>query len=173
MTQATALSEYPTANGAFRAARIAFVHALWHADIVREARAGFKTTAGREYPTAGLGAGRMEYRRTGPLNTIYRDDYATGGFKMLPVEDPKLSMTGRMIVVYTAALLPVSVLPSLLTPALTGHVYLVAATLLGIAFMWFGVSCAVYRTRLEARRLFFASIIYLPLLLGAMMLDKG
>ncbi|WP_293902511.1 6,7-dimethyl-8-ribityllumazine synthase [Phenylobacterium sp.] len=41
MTQATALQEYPTATGAFRAARIAFVHSLWHGDIVREAYTGF------------------------------------------------------------------------------------------------------------------------------------
>ncbi|HVI33114.1 6,7-dimethyl-8-ribityllumazine synthase [Phenylobacterium sp.] len=44
MTQVAPLSlsgELPTANGAFRAARIAFVHSLWHADIVREAHTGF------------------------------------------------------------------------------------------------------------------------------------
>ncbi|MCR5876015.1 6,7-dimethyl-8-ribityllumazine synthase [Phenylobacterium sp. J426] len=44
MTQATplaALQEFRTANGAFRAGRVAFVHALWHEEIVREAYAGF------------------------------------------------------------------------------------------------------------------------------------
>jgi protoheme IX farnesyltransferase len=103
---------------------------------------------------------------------MYKDDYAAGGFKMLPNADPKLSMTGRMIVLYAAALLPISVLPSVLTPALTGATYLVLAVVLGLGFLWFGIACAVYRARPDARRLFFASIVYLPLLLGAMMWDK-
>ena len=41
MTQTAVLQEYPTATGAFRATRIAFVHSLWHEEIVREAYAGF------------------------------------------------------------------------------------------------------------------------------------
>ena len=47
------------------------------AQRVREARAGLKSVAGGELPTVGVGAGKMEYRRTGPLNTLYRGNYPT------------------------------------------------------------------------------------------------
>ena len=46
------------------------------------------------------------------------------------------------------------------------------AMLLGLGFLWFGIKAAISRTRPDARKLFFASIIYLPLLLAAMMVDK-
>ncbi|MGH7215291.1 MAG: heme o synthase [Tepidisphaeraceae bacterium] len=101
---------------------------------------------------------------------LYRDDYARGGFKMLPVVDPTLETTGRQILVYGMALIPVSLLPSVLHA--TGAIYFTAAMLLGLAFLSFGVSCAATRSRTDARKLFFASIIYLPLLLAFMMIDK-
>jgi protoheme IX farnesyltransferase len=104
---------------------------------------------------------------------MYRKDYEAGGFKMLPSTDPTLAMTSRMIILYTIALIAVSVLPAALNPALFGPRYAVAAAVLGLAFLWFGIVCAIHKTRPDARRLFFASIIYLPLVLGAMMLDKG
>jgi heme O synthase-like polyprenyltransferase len=44
--------------------------------------------------------------------------------------------------------------------------------LLGLAFLSFAVSCATTRSRSDARKLFFASIVYLPLLLGALVIDK-
>ena len=49
---------------------------------------------------------------------------------------------------------------------------LAAALVLGLGFLSFGLICAATRERIDARKLFFASIIYLPLLLAAMMLDK-
>jgi protoheme IX farnesyltransferase len=101
---------------------------------------------------------------------LYRDDYRLGGFKMLPVSDPQLSATSRQILLYTAALLPAS-----LTPALTGiagAAYAIAATVLGLGFFAFAAAAASRRTRTDARRLFFASIIYLPALLTALMLDR-
>jgi protoheme IX farnesyltransferase len=109
---------------------------------------------------------------------MYRKDYELGGYKMLPMIDPKLSMTSRMIVLYTIALIPVSLLPSLVknevvADPLTGVIYLIAAVLLGGVFLWYGIACSIHRDRPSARKLFFVSIIYLPLLLGVMMLDKG
>jgi protoheme IX farnesyltransferase len=101
---------------------------------------------------------------------LYKRDYELGGFKMLPCVDQDLRLTSRMILLYAVALLPVSLLPSLL--GMTGAVYITAATLLGLAFISCCVSCVTTRTRADARQLFFASIIYLPLLLGAMMFDK-
>jgi protoheme IX farnesyltransferase len=89
---------------------------------------------------------------------------------MLPCVEGDLYTTGRQIVLYGMALVPISLLPALL--GLAGAVYFTAAMLLGLAFLSFGVSCAATRSRTDARKLFFASIIYLPMLLAAMMFDK-
>lgn len=102
---------------------------------------------------------------------LYKDDYARGGFKMLPVvDDAKLSATSRQIIIYSLALIPVSLLPSQMH--LAGMAYAIIAATLGAAFC--GMAFTVVRTRAksDARRLFFASIIYLPLLLGALMMDR-
>jgi len=104
------------------------------------------------------------------IATLYREDYRLGGFKMLPVNDPTLSATGKQILLYSAAMLPVSLLPAMVGVA--GEIYTVSAVLLGVGFFAFSVSCATRRTRAEARKLFFASIIYLPLLLAVLMLDR-
>jgi protoheme IX farnesyltransferase len=101
---------------------------------------------------------------------LYRRDYALAGFRMLPVVDERLVVTGRQIVLYSIALLPVSLMPVYVSVA--GQAYFAVALMLGLAFLSFGVSCATTGSRLDARKLFFASIIYLPALLGAMMLDR-
>ena len=102
---------------------------------------------------------------------LYKDDYATGGFQMLPVVDQSgLRATGAQIILYAVALIPVSLLPALFRNA--GGLYFTAAILLGLIFAGFGALCAFTRDRAQARQLFLASIAYLPLLLAAMMLDK-
>ena len=101
---------------------------------------------------------------------LYRDQYERGGFRMLPVIDKDLAMTGRQIVLYSLTLIPVTLAPALL--GMAGVVYFAAAILLGIAFCGFGMICAKTRARPDARQLFVASIIYLPALLGAMMINK-
>jgi heme o synthase len=101
---------------------------------------------------------------------LYRDDYAAGGFKMLPVVDRDLSVTGRQIVLYSIALIPASIVPVSL--GMAGVNYFVTAMLLGLAFLSFGISCAATGTRSDARKLFFSSILYLPLLFAGLMIDK-
>lgn len=101
---------------------------------------------------------------------LYRQDYAAGGFKMLPVVDKDLSCTGHQIVLYAVALIPASLLPVMVH--MSGVVYFIAAILLGLMFLSYGILCAVRKTRVDARKLFFASIIYLPLLLLVMMLNR-
>jgi len=102
---------------------------------------------------------------------LYKDDYARGGFKMLPViDDDSLSLTHRQIVIYSTALLPMTMLPAALHMA--GTAYFMASVLLGFGFLAFAISLATTNARSDARRLFFASIIYLPLLLAALMIDK-
>ncbi len=104
------------------------------------------------------------------IATLYRDDYRRGGFKMLPVNDPSLAATGRQIMLYSVALFPMSLAPAMIH--LSGSIYVAAALLLDTVFLIFAINCAFRRTRLDARKLFFASIIYLPVLLTVMMLDR-
>jgi protoheme IX farnesyltransferase len=104
------------------------------------------------------------------IAVLYRRDYALAGFKMLPVVDEDLEVTGRQMILYGVALIPVSLMPVLLGVA--GQMYFAIALLLGLAFLSFCVSCATSRTRGDARNLFIASIIYLPVLLAAMMMNR-
>jgi len=101
---------------------------------------------------------------------IYRDEYAKAGFKMLPVIDPDGHRTARQAVSHTLGLLPISLCPFLFK--LAGPVYLVGAIVLGLAFLWFAIQFARHLTVPRARQLFYVSILYLPLLLTVMVLDK-
>jgi protoheme IX farnesyltransferase len=101
---------------------------------------------------------------------IYRDEYAKAGFQMLPLVDPDGRRTGRQAVSHTLGLLPISLCPFLFK--LTGTIYLTGALALGIAFIWFAIQFARYLTIPRARQLFYVSILYLPLLLTLMVLDK-
>jgi protoheme IX farnesyltransferase len=89
---------------------------------------------------------------------------------MLPVVDPDGHRTGRQAVSHTLGLLPVSLCPFLLK--LTGPVYLAGALILGLTFLWFAIQFARHVTVSRARQLFYISILYLPLLLAVMVLDK-
>jgi protoheme IX farnesyltransferase len=102
------------------------------------------------------------------LAWMYREDYARAGFPMLSVEEPTGASAGRQVVLQTLALLVVSLLPFGFQMA--GDGYLVAALVLGVGFLGFGVAFATDRSRPRASRLFLASITYLPLLLGALAL---
>ncbi|MEE9270212.1 MAG: heme o synthase, partial [Candidatus Krumholzibacteria bacterium] len=102
---------------------------------------------------------------------MYREDYARAGFAMLPVLDTEGSRTGRQIVFYGLALIPASLMPTLL--GLTGGLYFFGALALGVAFLVFGIRTALYKSSLYARHLLFASLLFLPALLALMMLDKG
>jgi protoheme IX farnesyltransferase len=104
------------------------------------------------------------------IGWMYRQDYARAGFPLLPVIDDEGARTARQIVAYTLALLAVSVLTTFM--GLTGAIYLWGALTLGCAFLGLGVALAVERTGARARRLFLGSVIYLPLLLALMVVDK-
>jgi protoheme IX farnesyltransferase len=101
---------------------------------------------------------------------MYRDDYAKAGFPMLPVVDPTGRRAGRQAVVYAAALIPVSAVPAL--AGVSGAAYLFTALGLGTILLWLAIRFAATRTDRSARRLFFASITYLPLLLVAMIANR-
>jgi protoheme IX farnesyltransferase len=103
------------------------------------------------------------------LAWMYRDDYARGGFRMMPAADPDGSMTGRAAFIHAIALLPIT--GALAAAGVTGMTYLVFSQVVGLAFAALSWTFARRRVRLNARRLFLASIIYLPILLGLMVTD--
>jgi protoheme IX farnesyltransferase len=101
---------------------------------------------------------------------IYREDYARAGFPMLPVIEPDGHSTARQVVIYTLALLPVSIAPAAI--GMAGAVYFAGALILSLAFLWLAIKFALSRGIPDARRLFFGSIIYLPLLWMLMIADR-
>jgi protoheme IX farnesyltransferase len=101
---------------------------------------------------------------------MYRQDYARAGMRMLPPADDDGVATFRRIVLFTAALVPASFLPSLL--GVGGPVYLAGAAVLGGAFLASCVWAARNRTGWHARMLLHASVAYLPLLWGLLALDR-
>ena len=104
------------------------------------------------------------------IGWLYREDYARGGFPMLAVTDKDGSSTGRQAVLYATALLPVTLAAGLLSSAGAG--YLWGALALGLTFLACASVFAWKRSVANARRLFFASVLYLPLLLGLMVFDR-
>lgn len=100
---------------------------------------------------------------------LCREDYAAAGFPMLPVVEPDGRSTGRQATLYAVALVPVSLLPSLL--GLGGVAYFVGALILGVAFLGFSVAFSLSYSRTAARRLLLASVFYLPALLAVMVID--
>ena len=101
---------------------------------------------------------------------MYRDDYARAGIPMLPVVEPDGRRTGRQAVIYAAALWPVSLLPAVI--GLGGPAYLAVATILGVFFIWLAGTFARVRSTASARALFGFSILHLPVLLGALVIDR-
>lgn len=101
---------------------------------------------------------------------IYRDDYARGGFPMLPVTDPSGDSTARQSVAYAAALVPVTLLAGAFAGA--GQSYLWSAVVLGALFVGSAVAFAIRRSLKAARWLFLVSVLYLPAVLGLMVLDR-
>jgi heme o synthase len=101
---------------------------------------------------------------------LYCSDYAKAGIQFLPVIDPNGASTNRQILSHSAALLAVSLLPTLLGAA--GAAYFIAAFLLGALFLVFGIRLVLESTLKRARHLLFASLIYLPVLLLVMALDR-
>lgn len=103
------------------------------------------------------------------IASLYRDDYARVGIKMLPVVQPNGHATSRQIIGATALLVLVSVLPTV--AGLTGWAYVAGALLLGLAFLYFAVRLAIFKSNREARRLLLTSVLYLPALLFLMVVD--
>jgi heme o synthase len=102
---------------------------------------------------------------------MYREDYSRAGIRMLPVVEPDGLSTSRQIVVYSAALIPISLLPSWL--GMAGSIYFVGALALGLVFFYSGVRVSFDRSRARARSVLLASVIYLPVLYCLMVFDPS
>jgi heme o synthase len=125
----------------------------------------------------GVGAGVLfailflwQLPHTLAIARLYRDDYARAGIRVLPVVDPDGGSTERQIVTGCLALHAAALLPTLV--GLTGGVYFFGALLLGALFLAVGAAQALRPSVPAARRVVIASIVYLPLLLALMALDK-
>jgi protoheme IX farnesyltransferase len=107
---------------------------------------------------------------------LYREDYAAGAIRMLPVVEQNGRSTARQIVAYSIGLIPVTLAPTLL--GMAGRVYFVVALAMGLALLYVGlrlafldapITAAVSKQR--ARQLLQATVVYLPVLFIVMMLD--
>jgi heme o synthase len=101
---------------------------------------------------------------------LYREDYARGGYQMLPVVDPSGRRAGVQAVLSAAALIPVSTIPALAAPGWGGPLYLIVVTLLGLAQLLVAALFLAQMNREAARRLVRMSLIYLPVLLGLLVI---
>ena len=102
---------------------------------------------------------------------MYRDDYGKAGFPMLPVVDPAGRRAGRQAVLYAAALVPVSLVPTL--AGLAGAAYLASALVLSLALLVLAVRFAATRSDGAARALFLGSITYLPIIWIVMIANRS
>lgn len=96
------------------------------------------------------------------LAWLFREEYGRAGFPVLPVVEPNGRSTGRQAVMYTAALIPVSLAPALI--GLAGPLYFGVALTLGLLFLGLALRFAHDLQRKSARQLFLGSLLYLPLI---------
>ena len=108
---------------------------------------------------------------------LYREDYAAGQIQMLPVVEPEGRSTALRIILYSVALIPVSLVPTFL--GMAGRIYLAGAFALGVALLCFGIRLAsprlpvtAARSKQRARQLLQATVVYLPVLFIVMMLNR-
>ena len=108
---------------------------------------------------------------------LYREDYAAGKIRMLPVVEVDGRSTARQIIFYSVALIPVTLVPTFL--GMAGTFYAACAVLLGLAMLYFGVRLAHLKapitaaiSKQRARQLLQATVFYLPILFLAMMLNS-
>jgi len=102
---------------------------------------------------------------------MYREDYARGGIRMLPVVEPDGESTAKRIVACSILLIPISLVPRLL--GMTGSIYAAVAVAAGLVLLYFGVRLGRERTFARARHVLLASVLYLPMVLAVMVIDRS
>ncbi len=104
---------------------------------------------------------------------MYRDDYAKGGYRMLPLMDPDGRITASTVLVWAVLLIPASMLPAWFVAERPLWGFALAAFVMGAVYVWACVPMVRERSRANAKRVFLGSIMHLPLLLIAMVLDAA
>jgi protoheme IX farnesyltransferase len=104
---------------------------------------------------------------------MYRDDYGRAGLPVLAVIDTSGAISGRQAVLWSAALIPISLLPAASPIRLTGLSYVIGALVLGTAQFVMAVRFARDRSTSRARQLFYVTLVYLPALWGLMALARS
>ncbi|MEE9240974.1 MAG: heme o synthase [bacterium] len=105
------------------------------------------------------------------IGILYREDFEAAQIRILPVEEPDGRKTGLHAVNFCAALLPVGMMPTLI--GMAGPAYFLVSLILGTIYLLFGIHLAKERSVPAARRLFVVSLIYVPLVLLAMVIDRS
>lgn len=101
---------------------------------------------------------------------MYREDYARAGIRMLPVVEPDGESTARRIIWCSIALIPISLLPKLWLMA--GDIYVGGAILAGLMFVYYCARIVADHSRVRARAVLLASVVYLPVLYGLLVFDR-
>ena len=104
------------------------------------------------------------------LAWMYRKDYERAGYPMLPVLDLEGKRTSMQIMFFCLGLIPVSLLLTFFGGL--GWIYFTGALLGGCGFLYFGIRLRMTKSNVDARRMFFASLLYLPVLLAFIVIDK-
>jgi heme o synthase len=101
---------------------------------------------------------------------MYREDYNRAGYQMLPLGDRRGDSMAWQVVLFSLALLPVSLVPSFL--GLEGIAYFLGTLVLGLGFLFYGARLALHRSNSLARRVVLASVVYLPLVYALAIIDR-
>jgi protoheme IX farnesyltransferase len=104
------------------------------------------------------------------LGWMYRKDYARANYRLLVVVDPSGNASSRQILIYCIALIPAAFMPTMV--GILGMTYFVGAAVLSTWFLWLAIRLYRDRSNANARRLFFASLVYLSVLVGLMIVDR-
>ncbi|MCX6135393.1 MAG: heme o synthase [Ignavibacteriales bacterium] len=104
------------------------------------------------------------------LGWMYRKDYARANYRLLVVSDPSGEASSRQILIYCIALVPAACMPTMV--GMLGMLYFVGAVILSLAFLWLAIRLYIDRSNANAKRLFSASLIYLSVLVGLMIVDR-
>jgi len=101
---------------------------------------------------------------------LYKDDYTRGGFPVLPAIDKQGVLTSWYVISNCMALIFVSLLPTMV--GIAGKIYFIGAFFMGIYFLYSGIQLMRQRSNNAAKKLLRTSIVYLPVVLALMLMDK-
>lgn len=105
---------------------------------------------------------------------VAHEDYTRGGYRLLPFRSGRSVASARQIVLYSLILIPISLLPWALPDGhqMIGNIAMVITVLAGLGFAWFAIKLLREQTVAAAKKLMFASFLYLPLVQVTYVLDK-